>query len=297
MNKLLIGDGGMGTELRMRGVNVPSHEDSIWSALALIENIQIIKEIHLDFIEAGAEFIIANNYAVTQPILERENLSHMLEDLTLRSIEIAKEAIKESGKQVLLAASLPPLETSYRSDLILERTSMDHMYGELASILENKVDIVICETMSHSLEAMSALTSIQNLKSQKWMAWTIYGNQNTLPSGETITEAFDVISDLECDAYLINCGGANLITEGIKELKPLTNKPIGGYGNSEIIEISKKDRSDRPEVDHWSSATAINEKEYAEEAQIWVQEGATIIAGCCRTRPSHIEEISKILKN
>ena len=99
MNKLLIGDGGMGTELRMRGVNVPSHEDSIWSALALIENIPIIKEIHLDFIEAGAEFIIANNYAVTQPILERENLSYMLEDLTLRSIEIAKEAIKESGKR------------------------------------------------------------------------------------------------------------------------------------------------------------------------------------------------------
>ena len=53
MNKLLIGDGGMGTELRMRGVNVPSHEDSIWSALALIENIPIIKEIHLDFIEAA----------------------------------------------------------------------------------------------------------------------------------------------------------------------------------------------------------------------------------------------------
>ena len=143
----------------------------------------------------------------------------------------------------------------------------------------------------------AAINETQNLKSQKWLAWTIYGNQNTLPSGETITEAFDVISDLECDAYLINCGGANLITEGIKELKPLTNKPIGGYGNSEIIEISKKDRSDRPEEDHWSSATAINEKEYAKEALIWVQEGATIIAGCCRTRPSHIAEISKTLKN
>ena len=216
-----------------------------------------------------------------------------LEELTLKSIQIAKEAIQESGKDILLAASLPPLETSYRSDLILETASMDKMYQELASILENNVDIIICETMSHSREARSALASIQKSKSQKWIGWTLYGNQNTLPSGETITEAFNFISDLKCDAYLINCGGANLITEGIKELKSLTNERIGGYGNSEKIEISHEDRSDRPEEDHWASATPINEKEYAKEAQIWVEEGASIVAGCCRTRPSHIAEIVK----
>ena len=68
-----------------------------------------------------------------------------------------------------------------------------------------------------------------------------------MPSGETITEAFNAVSDLKCDAYLINCGGVNLITEGIRELRSLTDKRIGGYGNSEKIEISKEDRSDRPE--------------------------------------------------
>ena len=52
MNKLLIGDGGMGTELKMRGVEVPSHVESIWSSLALTENTSVIKEIHLDYINA-----------------------------------------------------------------------------------------------------------------------------------------------------------------------------------------------------------------------------------------------------
>ena len=295
MNQIVIGDGGMGTELALRGVKVPSHEDNIWSALSLIENASVIKQIHLDFIDAGAEFIIANNYAVTQPILKRANLSNRLEELTLKSIEIATEAIRESKKEVMLAASLPPLETSYRPDMILDRTAMDTMYSELAEILEGNVDIIICETMSHSKEAMSALSSIQNSKSEKWLGWTVYGHQNTLPSGETITEAFNAISHLNCDAYLINCGGANLITEGIKELKTLTNARIGGYGNSEKIEISRKDRTNRPEEDHWAAASAIDEKEYAREVQIWVEEGATIVAGCCRTRPSHIEEIIKTL--
>ena len=295
MNKILIGDGGMGTELQNRGVEVPSHIDNIWSALALLDNPEVIKQIHLDFIQAGAQFIIANNYAVTQPILKRANLSHKLEELTLKSIQIAKEAIQESGKEILLAASLPPLETSYRSDLILSINSMNSMYAELTSIIEGKVDIIICETMSHSKEARSALSSIQESRSQKWLGWTVYGNQNTLPSGESITEAYSAISDLKCDAYLINCGGANLITEGIKELKTLTTKRIGGYGNSEKIEISNKNRSNRPEEDHWAAAVTIDEKGYAEEAQKWVKEGATIVAGCCRTRPAHIEEIIKTL--
>ena len=297
MNKILIGDGGMGTELRNRGVEVPSHVDNIWSALALLNNTEVIKQIHTDFIQAGAEFIIANNYAVTQPILKRANLSNQLEELTLRSIQLAKEAIQESGKEVMLAASLPPLETSYRSDLILESISMDSMYAELASILEGEVDIIICETMSHSEEARSALSSIQKSKSQKWLGWTVYGHQNTLPSGESITEAFKKISDLDCDAYLINCGGANLITEGIKELKTLTNKKIGGYGNSEKIETSDKSRSNRPEEDHWAAAVDIDEKEYAREVQKWVEEGASIVGGCCRTRPAHIKEIIKVLAN
>ena len=99
--KLLIGDGGMGSELRFRGVEVPSHIESIWSALALTTNPDVIKAIHLDYIKAGADYITANNYAVTQPILERADMSDRLEELTLLSISIAHEAIKESGKDVL----------------------------------------------------------------------------------------------------------------------------------------------------------------------------------------------------
>ena len=217
MTKIIIGDGGMGSELRFRGVEVPSHIESIWSALALTTNTKEIKEIHLDYIEAGAQYITANNYTVTRPILERANMADQLEDLTLLSISIAKEAIKESGRDIMLATSLPPLETSYRADLVLERSSLEEQYAELAEIIEGQTDIIICETMAHSQEAELALQSIQNSKSQKWLSWTLHGNRsNKLPSGEHIREAFKVTADLACDAYLINCCGANMITESMK---------------------------------------------------------------------------------
>ena len=293
MKKLLIGDGGMGSELRFRGVEVPSHTESIWSALALIENTADVKEIHLDYINAGAQFITANNYTVTRPILERANMGDRLEELTLLSLSIAKEAIEESGKDILLAASLPPLETSYRADLILDEIMMASQYDELAKILEGRCDIIICETMSHSTEAKIALSSIQNSNAEKWLSWTLHGNRcNTLPSGETIAEAFKQTSDLSCDAYLVNCCGANLVTESLKELKKLTNKPFGGYANSELIELSVDNTKEiSAENNHWESAITIDEETYSSEVSKWIDEGASIIAGCCRTRPSHIKDM------
>ena len=293
MKKLLIGDGGMGSELRFRGVEVPSHTESIWSALALIENTADVKEIHLDYINAGAQFITANNYTVTRPILERANMGDRLEELTLLSLSIAKEAIEESGKDILLAASLPPLETSYRADLILDERTMASQYDELVKILEGRCDIIICETMSHSTEAKIALSSIQNSNAEKWLSWTLHGNRcNTLPSGETIAEAFKQTSDLSCDAYLVNCCGANLVTESLKELKKLTNKPFGGYANSELIELSVDNTKEiSAENNHWESAITIDEETYTSEVSKWIDEGASIIAGCCRTRPSHIKDM------
>ena len=293
MKKILIGDGGMGSELRARGVEVPSHIESIWSALALTTNTKEIKEIHLDYIEAGAEYITANNYTVTRPILERAKMADRLEELTLLSIYIAKEAIKESGKNILLATSLPPLETSYRADLVLDKSKLEEQYAELVEIIEGKTDIIICETMAHSQEAEIALRSIQNSKSKKWLSWTLHGNRNNkLPSGEHIIEAFNRTSTLICDAYLINCCGANMITESMKELKNLTSKPFGGYANSEFIKtIDDASLEINAEDDHWNSATTIDEKTYTNEVAKWLEEGATIIAGCCRTRPSHIKDM------
>ena len=298
MNNIIIGDGALGTELRDRGVEVPSHTESIWSALALTENPEEIKQIHLDYIEAGSDFITINNNAVTQPLLERANRADELTDLTLKSIELGKDAIKESNKGIKLAGSLPPLETSYRADLVQDRDRMIEQYSEIAAILENKVDIIICETMSSSLEAKSALACVKDSSAEVWLSWTLMGNRkNLLPSGENIVDACNDIKDLRADAYLINCCGANMITEALPSINKITSKPIGGYANPELVSTNNQNMgvSKQPESDHRSTATGIDEDRYAEEAIKWVENGASIIAGCCRTKPSYIKKLKEVL--
>ena len=120
---------------------------------------------------------------------------------------------------------------------------------------------------------------------------------NTVKSREHIKEAFNVTKDLACDAYLINCCGANMVTESMKELKNLTDKPFGGYANLEFIKTITDETTINAEEDHWKSATTIDEKAYTGEVSKWLDEGATIIAGCCRTRPSHIKHMVQNLVN
>ena len=298
MSNLIIGDGAMGTELRDRGIEVPSHTESIWSALALSEHPNEIKKVHLDYIEAGSDFITINNYAVTRPLLKRVKRDDELVDLTLKSIELGKQAIKESNKDVKLAGSLPPLETSYRADLILDQDKMIEQYSEIVSILEDQVDIIICETMSCILEAKCALSCVQNSKAEIWLSWTLMGNRkNLLPSGENIVDACNEIKDLRADAYLINCCGANLITEALASINEITSKPIGGDANPELVSAENKtlNLNKNPEDDHWSTAKEMDENRYAEEVIRWVENGASIIAGCCRTKPSYIKKLREVL--
>ena len=299
MKSLIIGDGAMGTELRRRGVEVPSHVESIWSALALKEATSIVEEIHIDYIEAGSDYITTNNYAVTRPILSRDNLDNELESLTIKSIEIAKAALlKTKREDVKILGSLPPLETSYRADLILKEKEMNKQYSEIANILKGKVDIIICETMASALEAKCALKAALETNMPVWVSWTLHGDvRNTLPSGETVNQAFTELNGLEPDAYLVNCCAANLVTPSIKALKELTDIPIGGYANAENVALDTANSNLKFAAErHWDSAIEINEKAYLEEAKLWIKEGASIVGGCCRTNPNYIKELSDNLK-
>lgn len=301
MKNIILGDGAMGTELRARGVEVPSHTESIWSALALKNNSQEIIEVHKDYIDAGSDYITINNYAVTKPLLARKNLENEFKDLTEKAIDLAKEAILSKGSNTKIAASFPPLETSYRPDLVPSKKILQNYYAEFAETLTGKVDFIICETMTTAEEGRIALEMAKRTNLPVWLGWTLMGNRlNKLPSGENLLDATKYCLDLSPDAVLLNCCGINLITEGLKELQKLQLEiPVGGFANNERInKFSDTDSivTNAEEI-HYMNSSEVNELEYLEEVKKWIEQGATIVAGCCRTRPSHIKVIKDAINS
>ena len=85
--------------------------------------------------------------------------------------------------------------------------------------------------------------------------------------------------------------------QAIKTLSNLTDKPIGGYANSENIistsEIEQKDH--KAEELQQNSSIPLTEEEYTKEVLQWINSGATIVGGCCRTRPSYIKHLRKLI--
>ena len=299
-DKITLIDGAMGTQIRARGYEVPSHHSSIWSAQALMDNPHIVKEIHKDYISAGAEIITTNNYAVTQNLLERENLGHRLEELTSLSIDIAREAKKESGKNIKIAASLPPLDTSYRPDLVGDITSIEKKYMEIVDIVKDRVDLIIIETMSSSMEASGALSACAKADIEVWLGYTLQGiRKNILPSGENLIDAINKVKHFNISAYVINCSSANITTEAIKLLSNEIDKPFGGYANSvnvsQIINSENEvDNAENMQVEHQQ---LINALDYSVIVKNWIDDGATIVGGCCGTSPEHIKKISDLINH
>jgi S-methylmethionine-dependent homocysteine/selenocysteine methylase len=288
----------MGFELKLRGVGVPSHTESIWSALALIENPDAVVDVHVAYIEAGADVLTINNYAVTPPILARDGMEHRMEELTERAVDLAEMACSLAGRRPRLAGTFPPLETSYRADLVKGREEVLEGYRRIASVLEGRVDLILCETLASSREAVWACEAASNTGCEFWMSWTLQGTRlNTLPSGESLSEAFSALGELKPSAYLVNCCGANFVTAAIPVLKGLTSAPVGGYANAESVvpDDGRAGTDDDPESAQRSAATVLKPEAYALEVQRWLDAGASIVGGCCGTRPKHIRRLREML--
>lgn len=291
---LVLLDGGMGTELMARGVEVPNHITSIWSAKALVDDPEAVVGVHRDYISAGADVITINNYAVTPPLLAREGMEGAFEGLTLKAMELAERARDESVRPVRIAGSLPPLETSYRSEFVGDDQEIGDVYERMAELLAARVDILLCETLSCAREAVAAAKAATNTGKAVWLSWTLQGNRpDHLPSGETVEEAFDAASALPVDAYFVNCCGANFVTGAVKILRGLTDKPIGGYANSvNVIPAPEGETSPDPER---IERERLDVEAYADSVQGWIECGATIVGGCCGTRPSHVAKLRELI--
>jgi S-methylmethionine-dependent homocysteine/selenocysteine methylase len=291
-------DGGMGFELKLRGVGVPSHTESIWSALALIEDPEAVVDVHVSYIEAGADVLTINNYSVTPPMLAREGMERRVEELTGLAVDLAEKACSLTGRRPRLAGSFPPLETSYRADLIKGREEVLDGYRRIASALAGRVDLIICETLASSREAVWACQAASETGCEFWMSWTLQGTRlNTLPSGESLTDAFSALGELEPSAYLVNCCGANFVTAAIPVLASLTTAPVGGYANAESVvpDDGRAGIDNDPESAQRRAATVLNPEAYASEVEHWLEAGASIVGGCCGTRPKHIRRLKEML--
>ena len=281
-------DGAIGTELRARGVEVRSYKTSLWAALAAQEAPDALIRLHRDYIDAGADVITVNNYAVTPILLAREGMEDAFGSLTVRSAECAIEAREGGGRRVRVAGSLPPLDTTFDPSRVGSFEDNLARYRRITALLDAYVDMYLCETLSTAEEARAAATAAEESGKPFMVSWTIERKGRRLRGGDSFAKAVRALSDLTPDALLVNCTGCSAVTAAMPQLRDLTDLPIGGYANP----VRDEPPGGEPEL---RITDKISPEEYAEIARGWVSDGATIVGGCCDTNPAYIAALRQVL--
>ncbi len=283
-------DGGMGRELRFRGVKI---SDMIWSASALLTAPEVVRQVHADYIAAGADIITTNTYGVIRSNLAQEGIEERFAELNLLACTLAQQAREASGRSVLIAGSLPPLRGSYRPDLVGSFHEIEPLYREQAELLAPYVDLFLCETMSSAAESYAAAYAACRTGKPVWVSWTLHEDQSgRLRSGETVSQAASTLAELPVSALLVNCCAPESITAAMPHLVALGIYPVGGYANT--FQPVPEDWTLAGEGEHDGLLPLRNDldpENYAGHVQQWVEAGARIIGGCCGTIPAHIAKL------
>ncbi|MDE0442230.1 MAG: homocysteine S-methyltransferase family protein [Gammaproteobacteria bacterium] len=286
-------DGGMGREIQQRR---PGAAHGLWSASVLLDEPGLVAEIHREYIDAGAVVITTNNYSTIPSYLGKAGMQGRYRELTRLAATLARRAVRESGRDVAVAGSLPPLEESYRADLVPPPEIAQPIYQGVVEALRDEVDLFICETMSSATEARTAASAALAHGQGKpvYVSWTLDETPGWgLRSGDTVKQAVDALAGLGVDGYLFNCTHPEAIEAGLRELKALTAKPIGCYPNrlnkvpegwTLDNEITTGLRSDLPQ--HIYVAAMLRS----------IEAGATMVGGCCGIGPSDIRALAARLR-
>ena len=285
-------DGGTGKALEEAGAPFRQPE---WSALALLEDPSWVRRVHDDFIAAGADVIITNNYAVVPFHLGDDRFAVRGPELTALSGRLAREAADAADRDVLVAGSIPPLFGSYQPELFdPERAPL--MLAMIAKELAPFVDFFLAETQSSVPEAMASAAAVQHLGKPVWLSATLLDEPApqtaTLRSGESIEAFCAAVVKSDASAVLFNCSHPEVMGDAIRRARAAlpNDVEIGAYANAfepkpAVYSANEVIMSHRADLDDGG---------YDSFVRSWLDAGATIVGGCCGIMPRHISSLAAL---
>lgn len=305
-------DGGLATQLEHHGADI---NDPLWSALCLLKTPELIKKVHQEYLEAGAEVIITASYQATIPGFQSKGLQvDEAETLLRRSVQLAQEArdsfwdhCQQLGDNIglhfkcqhaLVAASIgsygayladgSEYSGNYGPVTTLEKLKQFHR-RRLQVLAEAKPDLLAFETTPNKIEAQAYIDLLheEDIDIPSWITFNSKDGVNAV-SGDSFEDCIQLADSCpRIVAVGVNCSPPRFIHGLILAAQKVTAKPIVVYPNSgETWDAINKE---------WVPSTGVSDMDFVSYVHKWKEAGASLIGGCCRTTPKTIRAISQVL--
>ena len=283
MKKPLILDGAMGTELEKRGVNIPL---PLWSADANLTHPDIVRDIHLDYIKAGADIITTNTFRTTTWTYRKAGYtSTRARERSKASLYKAVEfAQSTSGESVKVAGSITTLEDCYSPEKFPGKTAAEDSYGETMEwMVDAGLNFILFETMGNIHEITIALETARCFDYDVGLS-LIMKNGDHILDGTPIEDVISLINGYEVDFLLNNCNQLDTTLRCIDHFQNDWKGTWGTYPN-----LGKTDFKN-----HYFDI--IDESNFGTGMKSILIKDPGVIGVCCGSTPQHIKKIKSLIE-
>ena len=292
-------DGGMGQELHAKGL---ISMGTLWSASANLEKKfhNLVVDLHLSYINSGADVIVTNTFSARRIRLIQNKVNEHFKYINEQACLLAIKAKDLSKKNILIAGSLPSQSDTYVEDQ-RKSNEIEKDFLDQATIINPYVDFFYLDVLSSGKELDIASNVAAKLK-KPILAGVHLKKNCLLPSGESITEVVKKYKNENWLGLIAACVSPEIVENSIEELREI-NLPFGFKVNLwEIEEPGPQRTFNTAKYDEIGTNPNIafgkrdkyDPKLFYEFSEKIKEKGATILGGCCETRPSHIEAIAKL---
>jgi S-methylmethionine-dependent homocysteine/selenocysteine methylase len=300
-------DGGTGSELRRHGIAL---DTATWSAAAGIDHRRTLTAIHADYIAAGADVITANTFAATPFVLAAAGFGDRLDALIDTAVGAARDAVLAAAndtsrqtdgprrirrREVGIAGSLscyPPLgdPAAYPSPAA-ELAG----YRRSASLLARAgVDLLLVEMMQDPEHGSRACRAAAETGVPFWLGLSCRRSPTGGLAGfdrvdVPFTATLEALLEFGPAAVTVMHSPLDVMDEALEIVTHRFGGPRGAYPEIPYAENPALSAADRARA----RATPVTPAAIASAARRWLAAGATIVGGCCGTRPAHIAALRR----
>lgn len=276
----MLFDGAMGTELYNRGIFINRcFED------ANLANGALIKELHTEYLRAGAQVMTTNSWGANHFKLHQHNLQDRVGEINERAAALAREV---AGAEAYVAGSVGPLgvriepwgPTSFKQ-------AFDAFRAQIAGLVAGGADFISCETFADITELHQAILAAKSVKADlPVIAHLVINVDGLSPMGTPIEWAMHKLEEWGVDAVGLNCSvGPGPMMNALPRIRSATKRPISLQPNAGL-----------PRVVDGRTIYMCSPEYMAEFAKNFYQEGVQFVGGCCGTSPGHIKAMANSLR-
>jgi len=313
---VLLMDGGTGSELQRRGVNVLKGASAAaglraWSATANVEAADVVQQVHRDYLRVGADIIISNNFWTSPTRMEPIGLDREWRMYAQASADNALAARDAGNPEAYVFGGMAPPTlqklTEGRDDpdvVVMGEEAYRREFAEHAELLAGAgVDALLPEYVGRIADCVAAVEACSAFGLPVFLGIRHIGEDGAMQYGESLVDLVAALNGSQVSGILLMCSTPEGITAGLTILNDHFGGPFGGYPNIGYNPTGPVD-PERPTLtnrrpsgggDVFQTAGYYPSR-LAEFAAEWKDSGAQIIGGCCATGAEHILAMSSVVK-